>query len=143
MSKKYIVEKDFEYKGLRCVVIFSMNGWRNGYVGVPKSNKYYGKDYCDIEQELNYGDCHGGITYSSSKENSDYPVESDLWWFGFDCAHYEDGKDLDLAYEKFPEYRERILAIKQIEDRFSTYGPVRTTEYVEQNCISLANQLLK
>ena len=143
MSKRYIVEKDFEYKGLRCVVIFSMNGWRNGYVGVPKSNKYYGKDYCDVEQELNYGDCHGGITYSSSEENSDYPVESDLWWFGFDCAHLGDGKDLDLAYEKFPEYREQILATKQVEDMFPIYELVRDLGYVEQNCISLANQLLK
>lgn len=143
MGKKYIVEKDFEYKGLRCIVIFSMNGWRNGYVGVPKSNKYYGKSYMDIEQSIDYGDCHGGLTYSSEKENSDYPVESDLWWFGFDCAHYGDGKDLDLAYEKFPKYREQILATKQIEDMFPTYDTVRTTEYVEQNCISLANQLLK
>lgn len=143
MSKKYIVESDFEYKGLRCVTIFSMNGWRNGYVGVSKGNQWYGKDCCDIERQLDYGDCHGGLTYSSQDENSEYPVESDLWWFGFDCAHYGDGKDLDLAYELFPEFRQSISAIKQCESMFPTYEPVRDLEYVKDNCKSLADQLAK
>jgi hypothetical protein len=40
-------------------------------------------------------DVHGGLTYSSKKENSDYPVKSTekIWWFGFDCAHHRDDED--------------------------------------------------
>lgn len=139
---KYVVESDFEYKGLRCVTIFSMNGWRCGYVGVPKGHKFYGKDYCDIERLLNYGDCHGGLTYSSNQENSEYPVESNLWWFGFDCAHFGDGKDLKLATKLFPKYSEQILQIMAIEWEYPTDEPIRTMEYVIENCKSLANQLV-
>jgi hypothetical protein len=41
-----------------------------------------------------YFDVHGGITYANG---GDYPVESDgLWWFGYDCAHWDDAKDFSL-----------------------------------------------
>lgn len=40
-------------------------------------------------------DVHGGITYASSSATSDYPVESsELWWFGYDCGHYGDNKEI-------------------------------------------------
>jgi hypothetical protein len=66
-------------------------------------------------------DVHGGLTYSGSGENS-YPLPGkDLWWFGFDCAHSGDGS-MD----------ERLT--------FSD-GPVRSQEYVESECESLAKQL--
>jgi hypothetical protein len=32
---------------------------------------------------------HGGVTFSGPG-TSGYPVESDGWWFGFDCAHAGD-----------------------------------------------------
>ena len=35
-------------------------------------------------------DVHGGITYSGGGLLSDYPVESNLWWFGYDCNHFDD-----------------------------------------------------
>ena len=47
MAKKYIVEKEFNHNGLKCVVIFSNMGHRCGYVGVPKWHPLYGKDYMD------------------------------------------------------------------------------------------------
>ena len=32
---------------------------------------------------------HGGVTHAAG--DGEYPVEgSDLWWFGFDCAHCDD-----------------------------------------------------
>ena len=37
---------------------------------------------------------HGGITYAGGGNDSHYPIDSDLWWFGYDTAHYGDGKDL-------------------------------------------------
>ena len=137
----YVVEKIFDHKGLKCVVIFISGGWRCGYVGVPKSHKFYGKDYMEIEKQMEYGDCHGGITFSSRNVDEKYPIDSDLWWFGFDCAHYRDGKDLDLAIEVFPHMAENICKIKVVDDMFPTYDEVRSCEYVADNCISLANQL--
>ena len=141
MAKRYVVESDFEYKRLRCIVTFGMMGHRCGYVGIPKGHKFYGKNYCDIERLIDYGNCHGGLTYSSDFENSDYPVKSNLWWFGFDCAHYGDGKDLDLAIELFPNYREQLTKTKEVEAMFPTYEIVRNKKYVEKNCKSLADQL--
>lgn len=167
----YKVEKDFEYKGLRCVVTFGDLGHRCGYVGIPKTHILYGKEYDeyleikkeDIEdREVSgvfpllgiiideddrirveaYFNCHGGITYSGGGEKSTYPIESDLWWFGFDCAHCDDGKDLDLAIEYFPEISERLLKTRQIEDMFSIYGKhFWTQEEVEKECKLLAEQL--
>ena len=43
----YKVEFDEEYKGYRIVGIFTTNGYRCGYVGLPKGHPLYGKDYED------------------------------------------------------------------------------------------------
>lgn len=136
--ERYVVEKIFDHKGLKCVVAFLSNGWRCGYVGVPKSHKFYGKDYEEIESQIY---CHGGLTFASKYEGYKYPIESDLWWFGFDCAHHGDGKDLELAIKLFPRLSENIYKIKEIEDMFPSYYAVRSCDYVADNCVSLAEQL--
>ena len=116
MAREYIVEREFEHAGYKCVVTFGDMGHRCGYVGIPESHLLYGKHYdkhlkikkADIgDREVSgifpllgaclddderirieaYFQCHGGITYAGGGENSKYPIESDLWWFGFDCAH--------------------------------------------------------
>lgn len=166
----YVVENDFKYKGYRCVVIFTDMGWRCGYVGVPLGHTLYKKeftDYLDIpKSELDneeIGDrgilpifisafddddrvrldtwfnVHGGITYSG---DGDYPVESDLWWLGFDCGHYRDGKDLDLV-EKYWGNDSRIKEKLKIEREFYVdYYPIRSVGYVEGQCTSLVNQII-
>lgn len=67
-------------------------------------------------------DVHGGITYSGGKD--DYPVQSNLWWFGFDCHHYGD-QDI----EPDPGWRSFYA------------GEVRELAYVEAECESLARQI--
>lgn len=61
-------------------------------------------------------DVHGSLTFSAAGKNG-YPVKSEGWWFGFDCAHAGD------------------------QTKFSVDGVFRTVEYVMQECESLANQL--
>ena len=56
-----------------------------------------------------YFNCHEGITYSNGGKNSNYPINSDLWWFGFDCGHCYDSNDYDLAIEYFPHLKEHLL----------------------------------
>jgi hypothetical protein len=63
-------------------------------------------------------DVHGGVTYSGGRDG--YPAEGDGWWFGFDCAHMNDG-------------------VPGLWD----HGPVRTTEYVTIECESLAEQIVR
>lgn len=44
--KRFVIERDFEYKGFRCVVIFTKGGFRNGYVGYSEPH-----DLTDEEKE--------------------------------------------------------------------------------------------
>ena len=69
-------------------------------------------------------DCHGGLTYASHEENSNYPVESNLWWFGFDCSHYEDGYITPSPYAfDYTEF------------------PAKSLEFCEMQCEKIAVQL--
>ena len=166
----YKVESDFTYKGYRCVVVFTDMGHRCGYVGIPVGHELYKKhyyDYLDIKkseiegQELGkrgilsllcsayddddrvqidmYFNVHGSLTFSDNYPG--YPVENDgLWWLGFDCGHYGDGKDLDMLEEYWgddPNIQRKI----DIEREFPNCYPVRTKEYVESECMLLVDQI--
>lgn len=151
----YKIESDFIYNGMRCVVVFTRMGHRCGYVGITKEHWLYGVDcgqhiefptkesiehapigifsiVCwdgeSVTPEI-YFDVHGGITYVGS---GDYPVESDLWWFGFDCAHVGDRPD----YDKLREY-----GLANEEEIMFRDGVIRSQEYVERECKNLADQL--
>lgn len=170
-EKRYIVEREFEHAGYKCVVIFGNVGHRCGYVGIPKNHPLYGKDYGDHleikktdigERKVSgifpllgacldederirieaYFSCHGGITYAGGGDHSDYPIESDLWWFGFDCAHYGDADDLDRAIDLFPSKKDMYLLKKRVTSRYPIdEAVIRTEEYVTDECKKLAEQL--
>ena len=167
----HTIEFDFISKeGLRCVGLALTYGHRCGYVAIPEGHVLYGVRYVDtlpeavtfVTEELMKGedishrgvipvfiaalsgnmnrldvviDVHGSLTYSKGGEVS-YPVPSTekVWWFGFDCAHSGDGLDFSIMD-------------KQVKDaysagyRFYSEGPVRSKEYVEQQCKLLARQL--
>lgn len=76
-------------------------------------------------------DVHGSLTYSDGGEGSDYPVISDLWWFGFDCAHYGD----------IPTPEAQAAETARYGHPMNTHGVHRTLEYCIQQCESLAEQL--
>jgi len=151
------IESDFIYKNLRCVVIFQPTGYRCGYVGIEKTHSLYEKDYnkdckvilsiSDLEYSSpeSYFDVHGGITYSGGGINSKYPVESNLWWFGFDCAHCDDAFDYETALKYGLISYTHYLYLKQIDGIYhtNTLGILRTKEYVEYQCKELAKQLAK
>lgn len=169
-NERYIIERVFEHAGYTCVVTFGNTANRCGYVGIPIGHPLYGKgydDYLEIKKsdiggrEVSgifpllcaclddderikieaYFQCHGGITFADGGKQSTYPIESDLWWFGFDCGHCDDKCDLQLAYEKFPNDREHIRRRIEIESQFDTGGEIRTEEYVVDECKKLAEQL--
>lgn len=134
----FIVEEDFNFKDLRCVIVFNDLYQRCGYVGVPKTNKFFGKDYNEIISKIKV---YGGLSYNSNDEGDSYPVNSDLWWFGFACNNLMDGLDKEAAIEHFPELKEEIekLAIRESENM----KKVKTKDFVKDECISLANQFLR
>ena len=60
---------------------------------------------------------HGGLTFSSRDRDSRYPIPTDGWWFGFDCAHLDD------------------------KTKYSPAGEERSMQYVIGECESLAKQI--
>ena len=128
-SKKnnFKIEKDWMYKKYRCVVIMTSMGHKCGYVGITKKHFLYNKDYWSIPDF----DVHGGITFSDGGKNSDYPIKSNLWWFGFDCAHASDAKDLSVV----DNY------IKEIEKKYPIGGILRSLNYCISECENLVDQL--
>lgn len=171
-NDRYIIERVFEHTGYTCVVTFGNMGHRCGYVGIPSNHPLFGKDYNDYleikksdigDREVSgilpllgacldederirieaYFQCHGGITYAGGGEHSSYPIESDLWWFGFDCGHAGDKSDLDYAMQKFPSHRKEYQLRKMVESKYPINDAIRTKEYVADECKKLVEQLKK
>jgi hypothetical protein len=126
----YQIEKDWVTSaGLRAVVTIGDMGYRCGYVGVPESSPSYGHDYKDVDVEV-----HGGLTYADG--GKDYPVDSDLWWFGYDCAHLYDARDPVLMSGQYKK-----LYDKGLFRGFDEGEIIRSLEYCIGECESLAKQL--
>ena len=88
-----------------------------------------------------YFSVHGGITYAAGGKDSHHPIDSDLWWFGFDYGHAGDCPDYDLLEELFGDNE---MVKHRLEDRwlYEEY-PVRDLEYVQQECKNLVDQIIK
>jgi len=82
--------------GFPCLIVRGPSGALCGYVGVTKGHKYFNVDYNNVPVDV-----HGGLTYSNKCQSHDdeahgvcHIVETgedeDVWWLGFDCAHYLD-----------------------------------------------------
>jgi hypothetical protein len=82
---------DFRSHGFPCIINrVEELGHLCGYVGVPAGHPWHGKHYVDVP-----ADVHGGLTYSDKCNDAichvPNPGESDdVWWLGFDCAHFGD-----------------------------------------------------
>lgn len=137
-------ETRFEYKGFPCVILFMPIGYRCGYVGLPKGNKYYGKEYDKIPVH-----CHCGLTYS--KHELFGQDDKNTWWIGFDCGHCcdgLDGKSFYLYYNedlKTMEPISRNAYVDSIESMFCIHSeyPVCELEYVENECRKIVDQILE
>lgn len=153
----YITESKFTHLGLPCKVLFLDIGHRCGYVNVSNT-RLHGVDYSTnlsvaIDPlKLSIGkrspmiifgfdshsrsleilcNVHGGVTYSGPLQ------DKNSWWIGFDCAHYNDNVDMDTLERHFPEKVDFVLGY-----RCTPTGEVRTLIYVEEECRSLAAQLV-
>lgn len=160
---RYTIEKVFCSHGYTCVVAFQDIGHRCGYVGIPKSHTLWGIHYNDnklnkldvLNDDIGkrnvitllfvgnnkytspsvYFDVHGSITYSDS---GNYPIENDdLWWYGYDCAHYGDKKDLDNIQ------KDLLGLLLEFYDELNKHGIVRDLKYCIDECVNLAKQLFE
>ena len=170
-----IIGSNFEYRGYRCVTIFTDWGYRCGYVGIPEGHPLYGKhndsqvkvtmkELIEDEKMNQIGNrgvwtllgfpndeddqvtlgvyfmVHGGITYADGGKDSHHPVDSDLWWLGFDCGHYGDCPDYDLLEKTWGDNE---MVRHRLKERwlYKDYE-VRNLDYVQQNCRDLVDQII-
>lgn len=121
--------------GLPCLIVRNIHvtGSLCGYVGVTKTHPLYGKDYSDIENDI---DVHGGLTYANKCQEETNNCEGichkvkegendNIWWFGFDCAHAGDRCPRIDRHDRFPDYSDSY----------------RDVDYVTREVQSLARQL--
>lgn len=124
--------------GLPCLVVRSetLGNWC-GYVGVPEGHPLHGKHY--YHHRLRGINVHGGLTFSNTCGGKICHVREDgdpeVWWFGFDCAHWMDFSPGLAALEVM-----RIPGLSFAPpDNDCVY---RDLPYVQAECISLAKQLV-
>ena len=136
-ARDHIIEKDFVVDGYRCVIVGQKSGHRCGYIELPEGHHLYGKHYDDV---TNFVDVHGGWTYSEYTSNN-YPVATNKnsWWIGFDCGHWNDGKDLELV--KLLGDERYIKHCIEMNNMYPETMEIRTTEYVENELIEAIKQI--
>ena len=139
--KRIYLEEVFDYKGYKCACVFNAGGYRCGYVAVDESHPYYKMDYTD--DGPNEVMCHWGLTYSGEGRHL-YDDFDDLWWFGFDCGHCEDGMDCDTAlrYGLISGVEYNVGMEMQEALNMDENVTVKTKEFVEENCKMIVEQLI-
>lgn len=83
---------EFEHLGFPCLIVRVPHGALCGYVAVPPGHPWHRRCYQTLDSEV---DVHGGLTYSSECAgdvcHQSKPGEpDDVWWLGFDHAHWGD-----------------------------------------------------
>lgn len=116
----YEIERDFEYCGLRCVVIATHLGHRCGYVEVPRGSEFFGAGYDGMPDGWDV--VHGGLTYSGDR------LGDGSWYAGFDCIHRGDAKDPELCKDISPDVYPELFF----------QGHVWTADEVAEECKLLA-----
>lgn len=132
-----------ETTGMACLIVRNHSGALCGYAGVEPRHPWHGieygscihgcvDDWCDHRPE-SLTEVHGGLTYSAGCQANGkvchVPAEGrphDVWWFGFDCAHY---LDVVPAYD---------LLSPGLNAGGATY---KDMDYVRAEVTSLAKQL--
>jgi hypothetical protein len=95
MEIEHKIIKAWEYRGRKCIVLWVSSHFC-GYAET-KFRINYNYEQESPESKINI---HGGVTFSGTHEHLEgNPFDKDIWYFGFDCAHYDDYVDF-----KIPNY---------------------------------------
>lgn len=129
--------------GLPCLIHRGPSGALCGYVGVAADHPWHGHDYRD--DRLFAVEVHGGLTFSDGCQHGDDPSTGichvpepgepdDVWWFGFDCAHFGDMSGMAWRTSD-PE--SSFLHSIALSDGYR----YRDVAYVRSECARLAAQI--
>lgn len=136
-----IIEGGGEYKGYEYIITFIDKGHRCGYVAIDKTHPCYGKNLDKYDDEFKV---HGGITFHNkdihAKKLLQHPCDDE--WLGFDAMHVGDCPDVKCI-EKYFSNSKWINIYEEIEDTYEEVDTIKTYEYMEAECKSLIDQLLR
>lgn len=130
--------------GLPCLAKRNHAGAWCGYVGVPATHPLHGAHYS--EDQFAGVEVHGGLTYSGACQEGPEPVEQrichipddgepdDVWWLGFDCAHWQ---DLQPAYAATM----RQIGMPELLVQTPLDCQYRALDFVRAECARLAEAL--
>lgn len=133
-----VQEERFMYRGYPCVVLFMPMAYRCGYAGIPEGHRLYKKACNDMSIE-----CHCGLTYSSNYLHRQ--DDANTWWIGFDCGHACDGLDIAMAKKLYANEPRIMHELEYMEGYFKLMEnyPVRSLEYVKNECRKIVDQLVE
>ena len=139
--ENYVVENEFNYKGFKCVVVFSREGFRYGSVGFSKEElDIIRLADVDLEEDIK---CHGRLTYfyfGDKEIDKTYPIVSNLMWVEFDCGHCDDKPDFEIKYNLFGKNYDKFRRVSA--DFYDDNCIMRTKEFVEDECRSMVDQMI-
>lgn len=124
--------------GLPCLIVrHGYMGHLCGYVGVPPGHRYHGVMWSDLPNDsptwnVNYSAfCQHGDEHDSVCHVPDPGEPDDVWWFGFDCGHYNERQPgMEAALDS--------LGSPLAHDSWLTAREYRTVDYVMKRCAELA-----
>lgn len=132
------------FSGLPCLIVRNAVGALCGYVGVPPGHPWHGKNYDDVDAQA-----HGGLTYSAACDGPICHVPApgepaDVWWLGFDCAHFMDLVPVSVANRRSRPISFQMAAVERQWSKEAAQLGVQDTyrdiEYVKVECAYLALQ---
>jgi hypothetical protein len=110
--------------GLHCLALrHLLHGHWSGYVAVTPSHPFHRLDAFDCR--VAQLEVHWHINYAAPSTEGE---PEHLWWFGFDCGHWNDQRPGQIA-----ELRRMGVNLD--------YQVYRTLVYVQAQCTCLAEQL--
>lgn len=130
IDKKFaVVEKQFEYKGRDCIIVFTRNGYRCGYVSVKKEIGDYFNDIKPCYLDLNIDSVI--LTFAGTLPPHYSPKET--YYIGYDCGHIGQGIDKSLIVKY------GLLPDKDIDKLYTFPGDIPVSL---EECIDICKNLV-
>lgn len=133
---------EWRHKGVPCLMVRNLSGVWCGYAAITKDHPAFGKGYDDVNVNV-----HGGLSYASKCIGHICHIpklgeDGDVWWLGFDCAHF---RDLQPGYEaQMDSFRQFSVDMRNgLEKPGGFNHTYRDVAYVTEEVNGLADQLIK
>ena len=131
------IEKEFDYKGYRCLITIDDIGYRCGYIQIKEDHPFYDKRF-------NYINDNYMLCMKLSYAGTTFPFDDGTFWIAFTCDRNGDKPDIQRVKEICGE-KPMVLTLLNMQKIpvIPRTGTIRTTEYVEDRLIQLVNEVDK